>query len=69
MIHLAKIFDFLRAFIYIVLGSLVLMNKQILSSLVPFAKYLLGIVLILYGIFRLYQVYIKHFSKQHDENV
>jgi len=47
----------------------VLLNKQIFSMLVPLAKQVFGIALILYGLFRLYQVYIKHFSKQQNENV
>jgi hypothetical protein len=69
MKQLPKIFDLLRALIYIILGCLVLFNKQILQGLVPFAKNSLGLILLLYGIYRLYQVYIKHFSKQDDENV
>jgi len=68
MKHLAMIFDLIRAIIYIVLGCILLFNKQILSALVPLWKEVLAITLLLYGIFRLYQVYNKHFTKQQDEN-
>lgn len=64
----AKIFDLTRAALYLFLGCVLLFNKQILSSLVPLFKVILAITLVLYGIYRLYQVYIKHFRKQQDEN-
>jgi hypothetical protein len=68
MKHLSIIFDSLRALIYVVIGILVFINDHFFSALVPIARTILGITLILYGIFRSYQVYIKHF-KQQDENV
>jgi hypothetical protein len=68
MKHLTKIFDLVRALIYLALGSVLLLNHQIMSALLPIFKVILAITLLLYGTFRLYQVYIKHFTKQQDEN-
>jgi hypothetical protein len=68
MRNFSKIFDLIRAAAYLFLGFFILFNKQILSMLVPLFKVILGITLLLYGIYRLYQVYIKNFTKQHDDN-
>ena len=68
MKEFAKIFDLFRAALYLFLGCYILIDKQILPTIVPVFKMVLGISVVLYGIFRLYQVYIKHFRKQQDEN-
>lgn len=68
MKHFTKIFDLVRAVLYLFLGCFLLLNKQVLSTIVPLYKVILAIILILYGTYRLYQVYIKHFTKQQDEN-
>jgi len=68
MKHLGKIFDLVRALIYLVIGGVLLLNKQVLPALLPIFKVVLAITLLLYGTYRLYQVYIKHFTKQQDAN-
>lgn len=64
--YLPKIFDILRALAYLVLGCFLIFSKQALSNIVPAFKITLAIILLLYGTYRLYQVYIKHFKKQDE---
>jgi len=66
--HLSKIIDIIRALAYLVIGCYLLVNNRTLSTINPIFKNVLAIILLLYGTYRLYQVYIKHFRRQQDEN-
>lgn len=59
-----KYFSILMAFIYVVLGILLLVQQSFtLKYKVP-----LGIVLIVYGLFRTYSTYQKYFHNRENEN-
>jgi uncharacterized membrane protein HdeD (DUF308 family) len=59
-----KYFSILMAFIYVVLGILLLVQQAFtIKYKVP-----LGIVLIVYGLFRTYSTYQKYFHNRENEN-
>ena len=59
-----KYFSILMAFIYVVLGILLLFQQTFtIKYKVP-----LGIVLIVYGLFRTYSTYQKYFRNSENEN-
>lgn len=59
-----KYFSILMAFIYIALGIVVLVQQSFtITYKVP-----LGIVLIVYGLFRTYSTYQKYFHNRENEN-
>jgi hypothetical protein len=64
-----KVIDLIRALIYLFLGIAFTSKILVITELKPLYLLIFGILLIVYGAFRIYQVYNKYFLKHHDKNI
>jgi hypothetical protein len=62
--QVSKIFGFIMVVLYLVLGTTIILQAHRMSNIPENTARMFGVVLILYGLFRAYKVYLRYFKQQ-----
>ena len=64
-----RYFEVVMVLAYVGFGIFVLFFSEKVFNLIPVQRIILGIVLVVYGIFRSYKAYKKNFKNEDDEDI
>lgn len=60
--QVSKVFGIIMVVLYLVLGTTIIFKAHLMSNIPENTARMFGVVLILYGLFRAYKVYLRYFK-------
>jgi uncharacterized protein YjeT (DUF2065 family) len=62
--QVSRVFGIIMVVLYIVLGTTIILKAHLMSNIPENTARMFGVVLILYGLFRAYKVYLRYFKAE-----
>ena len=60
--QVSRVFGIIMVVLYLVLGTTIIFKAHLMSNIPENTARMFGVVLILYGLFRAYKVYLRYFK-------